>query len=68
MITTILLIATLLGFAVWKEAEIIVAGTYSFLLGVLYDREYYEDDNVIDHTFQIALICIVITFKWETYS
>jgi 5'-deoxynucleotidase YfbR-like HD superfamily hydrolase len=38
------------------------------LLGVLYDREYYEDENVIDHTFQIALICVVITFKWETYS
>jgi hypothetical protein len=68
MITTILLITALFGFAVWKQAEVIIAGTYSLLVGLLYDRQEYEDDKIIDHTLQIALICIVITFKWETYS
>lgn len=66
MITTILLITALFGFAVWKQAEVIIAGTYSILVGLLYDRQEYDDEDVIDHTLQIALIFIVITFKWES--
>ena len=66
MITAILLFTALFGFAVWKEADVIIAGTYSLMLGFLYDRAEYDDDEVIDHTFQIALLCIVITLKWES--
>ncbi len=62
----ILLITALFGFAVWKQAEVIIAGTYSILVGLLYDRQEYDDEDVIDHTLQIALIFIVITFKWES--
>jgi uncharacterized membrane protein len=62
----ILLITALFGFAVWKQAEVIIAGTYSLLVGLLYDRQEYDDEDVIDHTLQIALIFIVITFKWES--
>lgn len=62
----ILLITALFGFAVWKQADVIIAGTYSILVGLLYDRQEYDDEDVIDHTLQIALIFIVITFKWES--
>ena len=62
----ILLITALFGFAVWKQAEVIITGTYSILVGLLYDRQEYDDEDVIDHTLQIALIFIVITFKWES--
>ena len=62
----ILLITALFAFAVWKQAEVIIAGTYSLLVGLLYDRQEYDDEDVIDHTLQIALIFIVITFKWES--
>jgi hypothetical protein len=66
MITAILLFTALFGFAVWKEADVIIAGTYSLMLGFLYDKAEYEDENVTDHTFQIALLCVIITFKWES--
>lgn len=66
MITAILLFTALFGFIVWKEADVIIAGTYSLMLGFLYDRAEYDDDEVIDHTFQVALLCIVITLKWES--
>ena len=67
VLTVIALIVTLV-LAVSKGADIIISPIMGVLLGGLYDKAYYEDENVTDHTLQVSLLFIVFTVKWETYD
>ena len=54
--------------AAYKGADLIISPIMGVLLGGLYDRTYYEDEEVTDHTLQVSLLFIVFTVKWETYD
>ena len=70
------LIITLLGLLIcyivfdntnFKEGEIIIAPVWGLLLGVHYNKDYEENNDVI-HTWQFSLFLCIITFKWVTSS
>lgn len=48
------------------SGDIIVSFSKSFMVGVLYDRYYVEDEEVYDNTIQFAFVFLLITFKWDS--
>lgn len=45
--------------------KIIVALSKSFLIGILYDKTYYEDDKVYEYTVQFSFVFLLISYIWE---
>ena len=37
------------------------------IVGALYDSEEFPEDEVTEHTVQVAFIFFTFTFIWETY-
>ena len=68
IVLTVIALVVSLMLAVSKGADIVVSPIMGVLLGALYDRAYYEDEEVLDHTLQVSLFFVVFTIKWETYD
>ena len=67
VITKIALVISI-GIAIAKGAEIIISPILGVLLGVLYHKAYFQDEEVTDYTLQVSLLFVVITVKWEVYD
>jgi hypothetical protein len=37
-----------------------------FMIGALYNEDEYLEENLIEHTIQIALVFCTLSFIWET--
>jgi hypothetical protein len=46
--------------------ELIISFSKSFLIGVLYDKAYIEDEEIYENTAQYSLVFILITLIWYT--
>ena len=66
----ILLISTLVIFLFTSPfivyEEVFISFSKAFLIGVLYNNDYIEDEKVTEHTAQYSFICIVVTYIWYT--
>lgn len=36
------------------------------MLGALYETEDFPEENITEHTVQVALLIVTFTFMWET--
>jgi len=66
-LTFITLVVTFL-LAAYKGVDLIISPIMGVLLGGLYDKTYYEDEEVTDHTLQVSLLFLLFTIKWEVYD
>ena len=66
----VLLISTLVIFLFTSPfivyEEVFISFSKAFLIGVLYNNDYIEDEKVTEHTAQYSFICIVVTYIWYT--
>ena len=48
-----------------SEDQIIVSLSKSFLIGILYDKSYLEEENVYLYTVQFSFVFVLISYIWE---
>jgi hypothetical protein len=46
--------------------QLIISYGKSFLIGVLYDKAYIEDEEVYENTAQYSFVFVLITLIWYT--
>ena len=52
--------------AVFRNANFIISIVKGFMFGGLYNKDEYEEEEVIEHTVQFCFMFITITMIWET--
>ena len=52
--------------AVAKNATFLISLVKGFMFGGLYNRDTFEEDEVVEHTIQFCFMFITITMIWET--
>jgi hypothetical protein len=62
LISTLIIYLLISPFIVYEE--MIISFSKSFLIGVLYNKDYIEDEEVYEHTAQFSFICIIVTYIW----
>jgi len=68
-----IIIITIVGLAlslfvapyVVKGAELQISVVKGALVGVNYDAQYSEEDEITDYTLQVGLIFVLFTLTWE---
>lgn len=48
------------------DHTIIIAPVKGLMFGALYNKDYWEEEEVYEHTIQIVILIISFTFQWET--
>ena len=48
------------------EHTLIIAPVKGLMFGALYNDDYFENEDIKEHTIQIVLLIISFTFIWET--
>ena len=51
-----------------NNAEIMVAPILGVVLGALYSKQAYEEEESVEHTLQCCIFFISLTVVWETAS
>lgn len=62
----IILSLVLLIFSIKGGYILIVSVLKGLMLGAIYDKGDFEEENVTEHTIQISIFLICFTFIWET--
>lgn len=52
--------------AISKNAAFFISLVKGFMFGGLYNKDIYEEDEVVEHTIQFCFMFITITMIWET--
>jgi hypothetical protein len=52
--------------AVFRNANFIISIVKGFMVGGLYNKDEYQEEEVIEHTVQFCFMFITITMIWET--
>lgn len=45
--------------------KVFVSFSKSFLIGILYDKTYYEDEKIYEYTVQFSFVFLLISYIWE---
>ncbi len=53
-------------FAINKQATFIVSLVKGVMVGALYNKDEWEDEQITEHTIQFCFVFITITIIWET--
>ena len=48
-----------------SQDEIIISLSKSFLIGILYDKTYLEEEKIYLYTLQFSFVFILISYLWE---
>ena len=66
IITTVLLALSLFAAPyILTGSELHISVVKGALVGVNYDAQYSEEDEVTDYTLQVGLIFVLFTLTWE---
>lgn len=66
LLTLFVLFLLITPLAISKNAAFIISLVKGFMFGGLYNKDIYEEDEVVEHTIQFCFMFITITMIWET--
>lgn len=52
-------------FVLSRKATVIITTVTGLMLGALYNKDIWEEDNVSEHTLQFCLLLLTVTIQWE---
>lgn len=52
-------------FAIQKGATIIISRVAGIMIGGLVNKDYYEEEDIVETTIQFCFVFLTFTFQWE---
>lgn len=61
----IFLVLGVVSFALQRGAVLIITTVVGCMFGALYNKDVWEEEEVVEHTIQICLLFFTLTMQWD---